>query len=174
MVFLEVKPDRKENDNTTDIMQLVENKVAGQMLNKQTVAQFTKNVIKPIRMSFIILTDEETVKNENSTVFRYRYRSDDIEIDVEFWVLRGDHYIRVADDGTITSANAVTHKTGLKTMEIGYNEYLKKHVPMSQLNQRWNRINEDFLDDISKEDLNAIPDVQPSSERYRIDLYNEQ
>ena len=34
MVFLEVKPDRKENDNTTDIMQLVENKVAGQMLNK--------------------------------------------------------------------------------------------------------------------------------------------
>jgi hypothetical protein len=45
---------------------------------------------------------------------------------------------------------------------------------MSQLIQRWNRINEDFLDDISKEDLNAIPDVQPSSERYRIDLYNEQ
>ena len=67
MVFLEVKPDRKENDNTTDIMQLVENKVAGQMLNK---TQY--NVTKPRRMSFI-LTDEE--KNENSTIFRYRYRS---------------------------------------------------------------------------------------------------
>lgn len=114
MVFLEVKPDRKENDNTTDIMQLVENKVAGQMLNKQTIAQYTKNVTKPRRMTFIILTDEETVKNENSTVFRYRYRSDDIEIDVEFWVLRGEHYIRVTDDGTITSANAVTHKCALK------------------------------------------------------------
>lgn len=174
MIFLEVKPEHEENDNTTDIMQLVEEKIASQMLNKYAVAQLTKDVIKPKRIAFIILSDEETIKNENSTAFRHRYRSEDIEIDIEFWVLRGEHYIRVMDDGTITSANSVTHECNLKSIEQGYNEYLKKHVPMSKLHQRWNKINEDFLDDISTSDLNTVPDVQPSSERYRIDLFNEQ